>query len=179
MKSRIKEICKKNFIYFNVGILLTGILIIALSTPPVNKENSIIENYIGAICIAIWYITFPYLSLRYKEKVLLRIAMHVIMSLISLLGGISSIQYFISHKYIFLHSVLLAFVLCISISYCVYMFRTFLKTCRIYVQKLVAYIDPTFDLRKNKIINIIEGITAILVAVTGFIAAISSLLKTI
>lgn len=173
---KVWDIIRKYFIYVNIGLLLTGILINAFSMTSITENNPDNAIYIGSFCIAIWYITLPYFSMENKEKLILKIGLHTFFGLALASGAIYSIQYFIGVNHTFTKSIIKTLILLCAISYYLYFFRSFLKICHMYIEKLAKFIDPAFDIQNNKAIKILEGVTAVIVALTGFIAAISSLL---
>lgn len=119
---KIWHIIRKYFIYVNIGLLLTGILIIAFSMTPIKETNPDNVKYIGAFCIALWYITLPYLSMENKEKLILKIGLHTFGGLVLTLGAIYSIQYFIGVNHTFIKSIIKTLILLCAISYYLYFF---------------------------------------------------------
>lgn len=180
------EWVKRNWIYINMGFLLAGILIILVSY---SRAQRVIDygGAVSGIFFAIWFITFPFLSRDKKDKALNVFCTHFLAVIgIIILVCIVSLYYFNNNV---VSPNLRADIICgifsvIILSYFVYIFKSFLWTFFYYVKKVASFIDPRIEDAKKGTMNMIQGVTAFLLTLTGFvggivgfIACIESLLK--
>lgn len=182
---KIIEWVKRNWIYINMGFLLAGILIMLVSY---NRAERVIDHggAVSGIFFAIWFITFPYLSRDKKDKAINVICKHFLAVIIIIIFVCTvSLYYFNNNVIPNLRADIICGILSVIIlSYFVYIFKSFLWTFFYYVKKVAIFIDPRLEDVKKGTMNIIQGITAFLLTLTGFvggivgfIACIESLLK--
>lgn len=106
IKTKIKELIiqykdkiYKIFYCANSAMLIMGILItfIGMYSPICGDKPNEVRTTIGAICITIWFLMFPTISMQEKDKIMQKLGIHVILSLITVLLSSMGILYFLKN----------------------------------------------------------------------------------
>ena len=122
-----------------MGILIT---FIGMYSPICGDEPNEVRTTIGAICITIWFLMFPTISMQEKDKIMQKLGIHVILSLITVLLSSMGIWYFLNNmtkgplKKDILYCLFGIFVF----SYILYIFVGFIKTFFGIVRKIKKFI---------------------------------------
>lgn len=186
IKTKIKELIiqykdKIYKIYYcaNSATLIMGILItfIGMYSPICGDEPNEVRTTIGAICITIWFLMFPTISMQEKDKIMQKLGIHVILSLITVLLSSMGIWYFLNNmtkgplKKDILYCLFGIFVF----SYILYIFVGFIKTFFGIVRKIKKFIFPKVK-EASGIVNVIESITTAILSITTLGASIFGLI---
>lgn len=183
IKTKIKELIiqYKDKIYYcaNSAMLIMGILItfIGMYSPICGDEPNEVRITIGAICITIWFLMFPTISMQEKDKIMQKLGIHVILSLITVLLSSMGIWYFLNNmtkgplKKDILYCLFGIFVF----SYILYIFIGFIKTFFGIVRKIKKFIFPRVK-EASGIVNVIESITTAILSITTLGASIFGLI---
>lgn len=186
IKTKIKELIiqYKDKIYkiyccANSAMLIMGILItfIGMYSPICGDEPNEVRTTIGAICITIWFLMFPTISMQEKDKIMQKLGIHVILSLITVLLSSMGILYFLNNmtKGPLKKEILYCLSGIFVFSYILYIFAGFIKTFFGIVRKIKKFIFPKVK-EASGIVNVIESITTAILSITTLGASIFGLI---
>lgn len=182
IKTKIKELIiqykdKIYKIYYcaNSAMLIMGILItfIGMYSPICGDEPNEVRTTIGAICITIWFLMFPTISMQEKDKIMQKLGIHVILSLITVFLSSMGILYFLNNmtKGPLKKDILYCLSGIFVFSYILYIFVGFIKTFFGIVGKIKKFIFPKVK-EASGIVNVIESITTAILSITTLGASI-------
>lgn len=186
IKTKIKELIirykdKIYKIYYcaNSAMLIMGILItfIGMYSPICGDEPNEVRTTIGAICITIWFLMFPTISMQEKDKIMQKLGIHVILSLITVFLSSMGILYFLDNmtKGPLKKDILCCLYGIFVFSYILYIFVGFIKTFFGIVGKIKKFIFPKVK-EASGIVNVIESITTAILSITTLGASIFGLI---
>lgn len=186
IKTKIKELMiqykdKIYKIYYcaNSAMLIMGILItfIGMYSPICGDEPNEVRTTIGAICITIWFLMFPTISMQEKDKIMQKLGIHVILSLITVLLSSIGILYFLNNmtKGPLKKDILYCLSGIFVFSYILYIFVGFIKTFFGIIRKIKKFIFPKVK-EESGIVNVIESITTAILSITTLGASIFGLI---
>ena len=160
-------------------MLIMGILItfIGMYSPICGDKPNEVRTTIGAICITIWFLMFPTISMQEKDKIMQKLGIHVILSLITVLLSSMGILYFLKNmtKGPLKKDILYCLSGIFVFSYILYIFVGFIKTFFGIVRKIKKFIFPKVK-EASGIVNVIESITTAILSITTLGASIFGLI---
>lgn len=176
----LKEFLKENgyriYISFNMGILVMGILMtfIGVYSPICGDTQNDIRITIGTFCIALWFIMFPSISRDKKDKIMSAIGLHVLIAASILVLFIFEVRYLLENMQ--QGNVIFDIIFCVGgvvmLAYLFYVLMGFIKTFFGLVVKAKEFIFPKLHKEVSGVINIIEAITAGVLAISAFGASV-------
>lgn len=186
IKTKIKELIiqykdkiYKIFYCANSAMLIMGILItfIGMYSPICGDKPNEVRTTIGAICITIWFLMFPTISMQEKDKIMQKLGIHVILSLITVLLSSMGILYFLKNmtKGPLIKDILYCLSGIFVFSYISYIFVEFIKMFLGIVRKIKKFIFPKVK-EASGIVNVIESITTAILSITTLGASIYGLI---
>lgn len=171
------DVKKKIYYSFDLGLFLSGILLILLS---VNKKTTVeIRAIIGEIAILTSYFLFPFIDTKKKDTIFQTFSIHVVLFVASLF-----ITYFSLSVYnknvdgaVWWKEILAAIGIIGVVTYLSYIFINFIRSFYILSSKLISFFlgtdaEGTYSNTKK----VIEKITALIVTLTALIASITALI---
>lgn len=176
----LKDFFKKNgyriYISLNMGILIMGILMtfFGVYSPICGATQNDIRITIGTVCITLWFIMFPAISIDKKDKIMFAIGVHTLIVVVVLLIVILEVRYFLGNmqqgKWIYD----IMFCICgiVVLAYLLYVLMGFIKTFFGLVEKAKEFVFPKLQKEVSGVINVIEAITAAALSITAFGASI-------
>ena len=171
-KGFFKENKRRIFMSFNIGFLIMGILMVFLGmySPICGDAQNIARVNIGAVCIAVWFISFPAISRDKKDKIICTLAVHALIVLGVLIILVFEINYLLGNiKGGKLGDDIIFCILGILVSaYFFYVLIGFMKTFFELVDKVKEFIFPKLRKEVSGLINVIEAITAGVLSITAF-----------
>lgn len=159
----------------SIGFMLTGILMAFLSFPQNGGEANIFRTYISGISLGLWFVTFPIVSMDNKEKILLKLGIHVILLLATTVGASFSINYFL-HNMAKGHAAWDIFYSIISIlifAYFIYLLLLCLRSFKKVIDLVKNKVFPTVEEKTTGFLNFVKDLTAGLLTLTSFATAIA------
>lgn len=169
------DIKKKIYYSINLGLFLSGIFLILLST---NGESTVdIRRIIGEIAIVSSYFLFPFIGAQKKDKIIQTLLIHFILIFFSLFVTNYSLNVYVENTGEVWKEILAAIGIISVISYLSYILINFISSFYILSSKLISFIlgtnvKETYSNTKK----IIEKVTALIATLTAFVASITALI---
>lgn len=171
------DIKKKIYYSFDLGLLLSGILLILLS---VNGKSIVnIRGIIGEIAIFTSYFLLPFIDAQKKDKIFQTFSIHLLLFVASFFITYYSLNVYIKNVNgaVWWQEILAAIGIIGVISYLSYILINFIRSFYILSSKLISFllgtnVKETYSNTKK----IIEKITALIVTITTLAASITALI---
>ena len=134
----------RTYICINMGTLFMGIFMFFIGTysPICGDVQNETRKVIGIICIVIWFIAFPTISIEEKDRLILTILKHFYLTIIILIISLLEVNYFFA--YINKGKLFWDILFCIGgivvFSYLIYIFVGFIKTFFYLVEKIKKFV---------------------------------------
>ena len=165
---------KNIFFCIDMALLLMGILMILLGSPMwCGGSTNDVRATIGAICIALWYVLFPFLDRDAKDKYMTIIVIHLFFLLVTCIMCVCEIKYFLENKCqgSLLGDIKFCLIGVFIFAYLLYVLGAFIKTFFHLVEKVRKFLFPKVSEVKG-VINALEGLTAGIISITAFASSI-------
>lgn len=171
------DIKKKIYYSLDLGLFLSGILLVLLS---VNGKSIVdIRGMIGEIAILASYSLFPFIDARKKDRIFQTFAIHFALFIASIFITYCSLNVYMKNinGAVWWQEVLAAIGIIGVISYLSYILINFIVSFYILSSKLISFllgtnVKETYSNTKK----IIEKITALIVTITTLAASITALI---
>ena len=159
----LKENYKKNkcrlFLCLDMSFLFVGIFYAYLSFP---SDEQIVRTCLGGICLALWYILFPFLSDEEKNNISYKIIVHIVAMVFVVATLLAGANYILHHRErgIWYFEILF------------YILSGFIKTFFLLIEKIRSFLFPKLKKETSGFVNFVERLTAMLISITGFVGAV-------
>lgn len=133
---------------------------------------------IGEICVVIWFFMFPVIDKETKDKIVDKIGVYTVMSVIMVIISGIEVWYFLNNRIngSLMGDILFCFGGIVIFSYLIYILIGFFKTFFKIVDRVKRFIFPKIK-EVSGIINVLEAITAGALAITTFGTSIYSVIQ--
>ena len=169
---------KKIFYSLNIGLFITGILLLYCST--LGSEDIMIRSVFGEIFIALSYILFPFIDMDKKEKLATSLGFHLIAFFIALFGGDFILMLYTKYPEgaVWWVEILAIFFMLYSISFICYTFICFFRAVyRLFIKNMAK--NNNIESKYKSLKQIFEKITAIIVATSALLGSVTALIVAI
>lgn len=168
----IKNMDVKKIFIIDFAILIMGIIMLILGYlfKFYGGEVNDTRVMIGSSMLTIWFVLFPAISQEEKDKIISRFGIHsllVIGVLLLLSFELSYLMKYLTKGPVW-REILFAIIGVIIIAYLLYILVSFIQTFLILVKKVVKVLFPEVQEKTSGIKNVLEGLTAFILALTGF-----------
>lgn len=176
LKDFLKENGHRIYISLNMGILIMGILMtfFGVYSPICGVAQNDIRITIGAVCIDLWFIMFPAISIDKKDKIMYAIGVHAIIAVGVLFIVIFEVRYLLGNMQQgkLIYDIMFCIGGIVVFAYLLYVLMGFIKTFFGLVEKAKEFVFPKLHKEVSGVINVIEAITAAALSITAFGASI-------
>lgn len=171
----LKENYKKNkrrlFLCLDMSFLFVEIFYAYLSFP---SDEQIVRTCLGGICLALWYILFPFLSDEEKNNISYKIIVHIVAMVFVVATLLAGANYILHHRErgIWYFEILCCIIGIVDFVILFYILSGFIKTFFLLIEKIRSFLFPKLKKETSGFVNFVERLTAMLISITGFVGAV-------
>ena len=172
---------KKKILYsVDLGFFLSGIFLILLSDS--NSKIIGVRAIVGEIAVLSSYFLFPFIDYQKKEDIYLKLLLHVLLFIVSIVGAYFSLKIYVNYAdgAIWWKEILAAVGIIAVIVYWSYLLISFVRALYVLSAKLIAFlINSDVESKYENSKKIIEKITAFIVSITALATSITALIASL
>lgn len=170
---------RKIFYAINLAFFVTGLIMCFFSSYIIDAQNQ--RLIISGVLIGIAYIMFPFISMDKKDKIIVKLGLHLLAILLSFTCGYNALNYFLKNSSTnLIYDILASIGIIFLFSYLAYILISFIYSfysiCAKFINKILR-----FDVKEKyaTIKSVLTALTAFLATLTAVVAGFSALISSV